>query len=406
MRSLQTVVRGLVTKRRSSLGNAPPMVEACESRQHLTGTISFVDVAIDSAAKAADPTLNNLRTLDVRLTVTSGDDWLASDLRLSLTAGSFYNSAGNVPVISDWSANPQQRFDTWVGGPGFSQPTVLGRKEGSGAAIFSASEVNVAFGDLSNTGGSTFTVARLTMTQDAVGTLNGTFFTLVAPSSSVPFTRNITAATPAATTIKGWVFNDIDADGVQDTNESRLSGWQAYIDGNNNGRLDTGEKSVKTNSSGNYTFGELNPGTYRVRLTLKADFRRTAPTAGSFNVALTTGVTADRKVFGVTQRGLISGSVFNDADNDRTKDSGEAGLSGWRVYIDRDNDSKFDSNETSVRSGTDGSWKFNDLGAGTYNVRIVQVTGFSRTTPTSGVFSVVVANGSEKTGNLFGQRAV
>ena len=35
---------------------------------------------------------------------------------------------------------------------------------------------------------------------------------------------------------------------------------------------------------------------------------------------------------------LITGSVFNDLDKDRIKDSTEAGLSGWRVFIDKDND--------------------------------------------------------------------
>jgi len=390
------------------------VIEAMESRQHLTGTISYVDVPITSAAIAADPTLASLRTLDVRLTVSSGDDWLASDIRVQLTQGSFYNprAGGNVPDTTEWSDNPHLRFDTWVGGPNTSAPLVLGRQEGSGSAIFSPSEVNVAFGDLQNTGAGTFTIARLTMTQNAVGTINGRFFVLSASSTAVPFTRAITSAVtqpPAiTTTIKGWVFNDTNGDSRHDTNEARASGWQVYIDANNNGRLDSNESSVRTNAQGNFTFGQLAAGTYRVRVSLQTGFQRTFPTNSSFshNVTLTNGLIADRKTFGVTQRAKISGLVYNDSNNNQTKGAGETGLSGWRIYIDRNNNGKFDSNETNVRSASDGSWSFIGLTPGTYNIRIVQVTGFTRTTPSSGVFSVAVGSGAHSTTSNFGQRAI
>jgi len=42
------------------------------------------------------------------------------------------------------------------------------------------------------------------------------------------------------------------------------------------------------------------------------------------------------KNFGNYRPVTVSGSVFNDANADGFKDSGESGLSGWKVFIDTD----------------------------------------------------------------------
>jgi uncharacterized protein (DUF2141 family) len=378
-------------------------VELLESRQLMSVAVSFVNVAIPSKARRADATLENLRTVDVRLAVTN-DEWLAGDLKLALTAGSFYNpkSGGNTAQKQVWGVFPHLEFDTFVAGPNFSQPSVLGRKEGAGAAVFSSREINVSFGDLESTGASTFTMARLTMSKNAAGTLAGSVFLQSDPATPVTFSTTIKPPTPVIT---GKVYNDTNANGKVDSTEGAMKRWQVFIDADNDGKLDGNEVSVRTNNAGVYKF--TNPGnrSHRIRVKVQDGFRRTVPSAGSYNVSLSTGVVASGKDFGATQKGRISGVVFRDADGDRVKDGNESGLSGWRVYIDRDNDSRFDANESNMRSSSAGTYTFNNLSSGTYRVRIVQVGGFARTNPTSGVFNITVAKGADRMNHNFGQRA-
>ena len=44
-----------------------------------------------------------------------------------------------------------------------------------------------------------------------------------------------------------------------------MSGWTIYLDQNQNSVLDSGETSTVTDSSGNYLFTNMLPGTYYVR---------------------------------------------------------------------------------------------------------------------------------------------
>ena len=60
-------------------------------------------------------------------------------------------------------------------------------------------------------------------------------------------------------------------------------------------------------------------------------------------LTLSSGQSATGRNFGSTQRVLISGGVFNDANGDRVRQSTEAGLANWRVYLDADRDGVFDA---------------------------------------------------------------
>jgi hypothetical protein len=79
------------------------------------------------------------------------------------------------------------------------------------------------------------------------------------------------------TKVSGYVFNDANANGTRGTTESKLSGWRVYIDKNNNGMYDSGETSVLTDASGNYSFTFNTPGTYIVSVQLKRGYYQTAP---------------------------------------------------------------------------------------------------------------------------------
>jgi ELWxxDGT repeat protein len=211
---------------------------------------------------------------------------------------------------------------------------------------------------------------------------------------------NVTA--PAGS-IAGNLFNDADGDAVRDAGEGGLANWKVFVDADKDGVHDAGERAATTDAAGNYSFTALPAGTYRVRAVQPSGWRRTT-SAAYYDLALASGTASTARNFGFTQRALISGSVFNDADGNRVRGASETGLSAWRVFIDADGDGRLDTGERSVLSDASGNWAFKALLAGTYKVRVVQQAGWTRTTPTAGYFAVTLASGATATARHFGER--
>lgn len=83
--------------------------------------------------------------------------------------------------------------------------------------------------------------------------------------------------TGATGTISGYTFNDSDKDGVLDAKESRASGKTVFLDINNNGKFDSGEKSMVTDANGNFSFTGLSAGTYYVRRVFPTGYTYSTP---------------------------------------------------------------------------------------------------------------------------------
>src|SRR5262249_49066422 len=66
--------------------------------------------------------------------------------------------------------------------------------------------------------------------------------------------------------------------------------------------------------------------------------------------------------------GTISGQVFNDANGNGAKNTGESGLAGWTVFLDANHDGQHQTGESSVVSDTSGNFTFTGLAAGSYTV--------------------------------------
>src|SRR5207245_8128746 len=96
--------------------------------------------------------------------------------------------------------------------------------------------------------------------------------------------------------INGTVFNDGNANGTQDTGELGRQGFTVWLDTNMDGILDSGETSTTSDSSGNFQFDRLDPGTYLLRVLTQAGFKRT--TAAGVSVTLTDGQIASGVLFG------------------------------------------------------------------------------------------------------------
>ena len=76
--------------------------------------------------------------------------------------------------------------------------------------------------------------------------------------------------------IAGVVWQDLDADAVQDAGEPAAAGTVVYLDLDDNGVRENGEPTTTTASDGSYSF-TVAPGTYRVRQELPVAGVQTSP---------------------------------------------------------------------------------------------------------------------------------
>ena len=86
--------------------------------------------------------------------------------------------------------------------------------------------------------------------------------------------------------ISGQVFNDVNSNGIEDSTETGLQGCTVYLDANNDGILDDGERSTTTDILGDYAFTALPAGNYTVREIPQSGFAETAPSSGAYPVTL------------------------------------------------------------------------------------------------------------------------
>lgn len=178
------------------------------------------------------------------------------------------------------------------------------------------------------------------------------------------------------------VWNDANANGIQDLGELGIAGItvQLYQDTNGNGVLDIGAggdmlvATTETNGSGNYSFTNVNVGSYFVYADptdpqMPAGY--TATTANAVPVSITSAgqivTTAD---VGFGTFGAIGDFVWNDLNGNGIQDTGEVGIPGVTVNL-------YNSSNVLIATTTtnaSGNYLFNNLVAGTYSVDVVEST--------------------------------
>ncbi|MES2971227.1 MAG: SdrD B-like domain-containing protein [Patescibacteria group bacterium] len=198
---------------------------------------------------------------------------------------------------------------------------------------------------------------------------------------------------------------EVNAGETAGTAGNELSGWTIFIDANSNGVLNDGEVSDVTDINGDYSFGDLVPGAYRVCEVLQATWTQIFPTGQTNCYALTVdpGENEINKDFGNFKNGSISGYKFNDLDGDGNFETGEPKLAGWTIYLDTNSNSTLDIGETSTTTDVNGNYSFTNLVPATYRVCEVPQTGYTQTsTPTC--YSIEINQSNENNEAVFGNQ--
>jgi len=194
-------------------------------------TPQLVEVPISAAAKAADPTLANARSFDLRANTTADDAWASGDLVANTQNGaSFYQAAlgGNTANSTFWPIVAQNQYDTFVtapkfGGAGGANTIVLGSSNPGGPTpVFTTSNLNVSWGNTNVTpgpySGEDATVARITLLGLAPGAtpivitganpaafahLVGKVGSTLTPTNSPTFDFSVVVPEPASAALMG-----------------------------------------------------------------------------------------------------------------------------------------------------------------------------------------------------------
>jgi len=173
-------------------------------------------------------------------------------------------------------------------------------------------------------------------------------------------------------------YNDLNANGRYEPTqgEAPLNGVSVFLDTNNNGAADAGEAQLQTNAQGRGAFTNLAPGNYTVREVVPAGF---SPSTSAV-VPLTLNTEDANVTFANTPNSNITGCKFEDFNVNGYRDGTEPAISGVTVYLDTNNNGALDAGEASTTTNQFGTFAFNNLAPGTYNLREVVPPGYFQTT--------------------------
>jgi len=162
----------------------------------------------------------------------------------------------------------------------------------------------------------------------------------------------------------GYVWNDSDANGSINNDETPIAGVNVYVDTNEDDNYTLGEPLDATDSSGYYQIAGLAPGTYEVHVdngTLPVIYHRT-PVSGSnpTQVSILSGQNV-QVGFGYQRKVTISGTLRDISGNT---------WANVLLFIDLNGNGVYDPGEPAVRTDMFGRYSFGDLLPGTYTVLI------------------------------------
>ena len=178
--------------------------------------------------------------------------------------------------------------------------------------------------------------------------------------------------------VTGVVFQDKNANGVQDAGEAPLPGVTVTLD---EGATGTPQFTTTTDANGKYTFTNVPNGVNVVAAKLVG---YTATTTNPAVVSVAGGATATDNI-GLAPAAVVSGVAFEDLNGNGTQDAGEPGLSGVTVTLQGPNGAA----PMTATTDANGRYAFSGVADGASTVTVTAPAGFDVTSanPTTAVVS-------------------
>lgn len=240
--------------------------------------------------------------------------------------------------------------------------------------------------------------------QETVGQIDGTVSGTAGPDriTSIVYPGGVTATGTGynfgetAGSLAGLVFNDVNRNGVQEQGDLPIAGVTITLTGNDaNGQPIS--RSVVTGSDGRYRIADLplsDAAGYTVTQTQPAGYDSvgerpgsaggTVPAPNQINVRLT-AASPDATGYDFYENtnlpASLSGTVWRDGNHDRTRTPDEPVLAGWTVELIGcpSGAASCAQSELTVlnvmTTGSDGSYRFEDLVPGNFQVRFRSPSG-------------------------------
>jgi phosphoheptose isomerase len=199
----------------------------------------------------------------------------------------------------------------------------------------------------------------------------------------VYFQRYTTFGPASGATIGDRVWNDSNANGIQDGGEAAIAGVTVEL----YSASGVGVASVTTSPTGLYSFAVLAGASAFLHFVTPAGFLPTHKDRGA-NDALDSdadrltgltpvfatgaaGTTNTSFDAGFCLPGSVSGVAFNDRSGDGIRNGGEEVLAGFHVFLDLDGDGALDPGEPNGATGVAGDYAFGGLLGDTYRLGLV-----------------------------------
>ncbi len=208
------------------------------------------------------------------------------------------------------------------------------------------------------------------------------------PTPSVLFGNRRTGMPAPDGIVHGYKWNDLNGDGIRDPGEPWMAGWTFWLDTNNNGQQDAGDRYEQTDGTGHFRFAGVPVGTYTLGEQLQAGWTQTTPGgAGIYTVTMQAGqgtfpmMFGNRQSAGPTGDGRICGSKWHDLNADGAPDAAEPSLANWKIYLDLNLNRQWDMGEPFQLTDAKGSFEFTGLAVGSHTVAEEMQPGWSQTWP-------------------------